>query len=230
MRAAGAPRRAGRWSSEPSSSFSPPFLFSHALSPLTLHFCLSAPAGPLSAAPFSERDASGKGRAVPRCSFSHLCGAAGLPAPPPDPHRARLGGPGPCSCPPCRTLKVPGRPGTLLGRPHAVLCLRQLGTGRLRARPDPPLLTINLAFTGRLRAPPPPSRSPSPSLPSGWSRALSTSPSPLSIAAEGPLFLRPVPLIAITSLFLDSAASFLPAFFFLPSLKHYFPVPFCQHD
>lgn len=124
------------------------------------------------------------------------------PRPPRDPARA----------PPRRTLPPTARD----------------GEAPSPARPS--FVDNKLGFHREAQSPPPPSRSPSPSLPSGWSRALSTSPSPLSIAAEGPLFLRPVPLIAITSLFLDSAASFLPAFFFLPSLKHYFPVPFCQHD
>ncbi|XP_071286732.1 uncharacterized protein [Agelaius tricolor] len=131
-----------------------------------------------------------------------------------------------------RTLELPGCPGTPLPRPppRAVLCLRQLGTAEAPSPARPSFVDNKLGFHREAQSPPPPSRSPSPGLPSGWSRALSASPSPLRIAAEGPLFLRPVPLIAITSPFLESALSFLLAIFFLPSLKHSFPVPFCQHD
>lgn len=163
MRAAGAPRRAGRWSPEPSSSFSSPFLLSHALSPLTLHFCLSALAGPLSPAPFSGRDASRKGRATPRCCFPHLCGAVGLPAPPPVPHRPPRPPRDPAPAPPRRTLKVLGSPGT--PRPPPYSASDSSGPRRLRAWPDPPLLTINLDFTGRLRVPLRPLAPPLPAFP-----------------------------------------------------------------
>lgn len=94
----------------------------------------------------------------------------------PDPHRVCLGRPGTLLLRPRRTLKVPGRPGTLLllpGCPGTPLprppppysASDSSGPRRLRARPDPPLLTINLDFTGRLRVPLRPLAPPLPAFP-----------------------------------------------------------------
>lgn len=185
-----------------------------------MHFCHSAPAGPLSPAPFSASDASRKGRATPRCSCPHLCAPRGsrpsprLPRPPRDP--APSPPPYPKGPRPPRdsssSPRLPRDPAP--APPPAVLCLRQLGTAEAPSPARPSFVDNKLGFHREAQSPPPPSRSPSAGLPSGWSRALSTSPSPLRIAAEGPLFLRPVPLIAITSPFLDSAVNFRPVFFF----------------
>lgn len=120
--------------------------------------------------------------------------------------------PGPCSCPPAPYSEGPRQPRD--PAPPAVLCLRQLGTAEAPSLARPSFVDNKLGFHREAQSPPPPSRSPSPGLPSGWSRALSTSPSPLGISAEGPLFLHPAPYTAITSPFLDSAVSFLPACFF----------------